>query len=508
MFRFRGALLVQAIIVLVAALLRLPSLWQDGLWRDEGNVYVLATSANLSQMFSRMLVTQFHPPVYFIMAFAWTRIFGTSELAVKGLPYLASLVTILLVYRLARSAGGSDRVAAVAASIYAITPQAIVLATETLYPVAAMFCTLLTWLVFDAFRRSVTPVRAACIVAATALLMWTHYLALFFVPALVACTLVLGENRLRKIAIAAALIVGALPFIAWMPVFLTQQHTGLPYNVTHASLREHLSLFATLLRGWAPVSTRVFAWVAFALLFVALAVVAKHRQIRSLPFALGVLFVVWIGVVAANNLAQPRYIFPLYGLMCVFVASVFFDFLNAVRLQDPVAWRRAGVPVLAAMCALALSDNAAAAVRASQVPKSGIRSLVAHEPLSARTLYVLAPDYLASTFAFYSRNTHVTVRGFVRADHPEIFRIPRYAIDWNRPGVVDYQYNAISRQAVRYQYVTLILDSFAEDQGSVPYGKVWPLLTDLMRHYRLVHAAHYPGRLETVSEYVFRTSPA
>ncbi len=85
-------------LIIISILLRLISLNQS-LWLDE------AISANVAKNFTyQNIVTQFsphdfHPPLFYLTLKAWSSIFGFSEISLRSLSILFSLITIFLVYK-------------------------------------------------------------------------------------------------------------------------------------------------------------------------------------------------------------------------------------------------------------------------------------------------------------------------------------------------------------------------------------------------------------------------
>jgi hypothetical protein len=96
-----------------------------------------------------------------------------------------------------------------------------------------------------------------------------------------------------------------------------------------------------------------------------------------------------------------------------------------------------------------------------------------------RTLYVIAPDYLASTFAFYARDASVTFHGFVRWEPPEVLGIAGYAGDWSKSSVVGDTLSSIAREGHCFECLDIVADQHARNQGEVHYGRVSQLLNRL-----------------------------
>jgi 4-amino-4-deoxy-L-arabinose transferase-like glycosyltransferase len=500
----REIALVAAVVALAVAL-RLPGLFGDGVWRDQANVWVQLSAPNLAEFFRRVTATEWHPPLYFVLAWCWAKLAGTSEFALEIVPFAFSIATVPLLYRLGRELGGVAA-GALAAGLFAVAPLPIAYAAEYLYPPSCCASTLLALLVVRARTGPLTAARAATLALAAFAVVFSHYTGLLFVPLLAVFAVAIAANRRRGFAVAVALGVGTLPFAAWLPIFLVQRRIGIPYR-TAGSITERAAFFVHALGAFSPVRPLAFELLFGLVLAAALAVVVRARRLQPVPLALGVLFLVMLALIAAQNLLENRYALPYLGVGYAGAGWILACAASALRTAQPSAWRRWGQIGAVTFASLLVGSDAASAVLTSRIPKSGIRT-IAHAPSAdAATLYVLAPDYLASTFAFYARDTAPNVAGFVRWDQPEIFRLAAYAADWNRADAVDRTLARVRAAPARITEVDLVIDDRAGDSGGVPYGRVSDLLARLRGRYRLLDRSAHPGRYEAVTEYRFARLP-
>ena len=142
------------------------------------------------------------PPLYYLLAFAWTKLFGTSEVAIRSLSALIGTATVPLAFATARRLV-EERAALVAAGLVAVNPILVWYSQEAR---AYALLVLLTVVSLGAFavacrRPSVTPTRAhpsgrthpgagrqaggrgALVLwaLASALALTTHYFAIFVI---------------------------------------------------------------------------------------------------------------------------------------------------------------------------------------------------------------------------------------------------------------------------------------------------------------------------------------
>src|SRR5688572_12030129 len=89
-----------AALLTIALLVRLPdlneSLWYDELWSTH---VIIGSFGDLL----RVWLYDIHPPFYNGLAFAWSRVFGDSEISVRILPMLCGLATVALMPELGAS---------------------------------------------------------------------------------------------------------------------------------------------------------------------------------------------------------------------------------------------------------------------------------------------------------------------------------------------------------------------------------------------------------------------
>lgn len=125
------------LILGLAAFLRVNNLARQSLWADEGNSVALA-GRSFGEI-AQAAALDIHPPLYYWLLSLWTRVFGTSEVAVRSLSVVLGVATVWLVFLLGRRLFG--RVAGlVAAFLLAISPLHVYYSQE-----ARMYALLAFW---------------------------------------------------------------------------------------------------------------------------------------------------------------------------------------------------------------------------------------------------------------------------------------------------------------------------------------------------------------------------
>ena len=490
-------------IVVLAALIRLPSLLHDGLWRDDANVYVELLAPSFREFLHRVTQIEYHPPLYFCIVYAWTKYAGLSELSLKLLPFIFSLLAVPIVFLLGKEAV-SRCAGLVAAAMYAVAPLPVVYSTFYLYPLALFSFTTVAWLVIRQRRRSPTVTGWVAVAAASFVAVGTHYMALLYLPLLGLWALASPRGCRRGIVLASAIAVGMLAFAAWLPVLLGQLRVGVPYEGP-TSIADKLTFLTIALLQLLPVRLATFDWTVFLVLVCGALVVTGKSVARSDAGALGAIVLAAVIADAAANLRQVRYVEPFYGLLCVFFAASFVLLAARLAAEHSVLTRRWGTGIACLLSAVFLGGDVAFALENSAVPRSGIRTFAASGPPTGSTLFVLAPDYLAPTFAFYTRGLPVRFIGFPRVVHPEIFTLAGYEASWSAPHAVDNTLAAIARESKTgtFRYLDVIVQDDVESVGYLDYGRTWDLLRAVELRYKLLGRTRYSGKWEFISVYQF-----
>lgn len=214
-------------IVSAGAAVRFSTLDVQSFWLDEGITVGRLLRTDLGGMLSHIPQTEQAPPLYYVLAWLWTRPFGTSEVGVRTLSALLGTAAIPLAFALGRQLV-SQRAGLVAAALTAFSPLLVWYSQE-----ARSYALLvpLSGLTILLFQRAVDepgqdPERSRAIwrwAIAAALALASHYFALFLVVPQAAWLVFRGLPR--NTARRAVLAVGAVG-AALLPLALHQASHG------------------------------------------------------------------------------------------------------------------------------------------------------------------------------------------------------------------------------------------------------------------------------------------
>lgn len=376
-----GRLAVTAVVAVVAAGVVLRFVTHSAMWLDEA-LTVDISRLPLGQI-PAALKRDGAPPLFYVLLHFWMEAFGQGDEAVRSLSGLFSCATLPLVWVAGRRLGG--RTAAVGTLlVVASSPFAIYYGTEArMYALVAFLVAAGAVALLRAVERP-RPGNVVAVGVVTAALLYTHYWALYLVAVTglwLLWTAWRGPEARRPAArwLCGAMVVGALAFVPWLPIFVFQaRHTGTPWAepASFAAMVNAVSSFAGGAVGETASGGRALALLLFALGGLGFFGLATGRltidlDLRGRPRAraLGWVFVATIvlaivGGAVSHSAFQARY------AMVVFVPLMLLVGLGLTTLADPRV--RAGVLAVAVLAGLAgdvanLGNTRTEAVRVAAV---------------------------------------------------------------------------------------------------------------------------------------------
>ncbi|MBS1870707.1 MAG: glycosyltransferase family 39 protein [Actinobacteria bacterium] len=232
--------LALAAILALAALLRFATLRTQSIWFDEAATWDLVRRP-FGEMLRRIPDGESNPPLFYVLEWIWTRVFGDGEAGLRSLPALAGLLTVPVAYGIARHAASAlprraTWAGLAAAALVAVDPLLVWFSQEAR---SYALATLLSALALLLLQRAQDDRRGRLLAGwavVSALALATHYFTAF-VLAPQALWLLWRHPRRR----AAACAVGAVAAagLALLPLLLAQ--AGNPYDIAGTSLALRLA---------------------------------------------------------------------------------------------------------------------------------------------------------------------------------------------------------------------------------------------------------------------------
>jgi uncharacterized membrane protein len=204
----------------VAILLRFSDLGDQSLWVDEA-LTVRLLDGSLGDLLSGVADHETTPPLYYVLVWAWAKLLGDTEFALRSLSAIAGVACVPVMYVIARTLF-DRRAAAVAAALTATSTVFVWYSQEVRSYSLWLLLTALALFFWIRTLDAPTNRNLAWWSAMSALALCTHYLALAFVVPQAAWLLWRHRGRAAGIAVGAVALVA----LALVPLALQQRAGG------------------------------------------------------------------------------------------------------------------------------------------------------------------------------------------------------------------------------------------------------------------------------------------
>ena len=220
------------LVTLAGAVLRFWQLGRQSFWYDE-----VVTAGLMRSSFGTMLhgvhTGESSPFLYYVLAWCWSKVVGTSEVGLRSFSALVGTAAIPVTYCAGRALV-ARRAGVLAAALVAFSPFLIWYSQEArVYSLFVLVGSLSLWAFAEAWA---SPTRRTLIywAVASALALWTHYFAFFLVGA--EGFLLLVRPATRRPALGPILgVIAAAAAIA--PLLRHQEYNGLNTFIAAIPLR-------------------------------------------------------------------------------------------------------------------------------------------------------------------------------------------------------------------------------------------------------------------------------
>jgi mannosyltransferase len=337
LLREQPELAVLAAIVLLGGGLRFATLGLQSYRYDEAVTAVRVLHPSLFDTLSTVPNSESSPPLYYAVAWLWSRLFGVGEVGLRSLSALAGTASIVVIY-LAASKLTTRRVGLIAAAIVAVNPVLIWFSQDARAYSLVFLLTCLSFLFFARTMRSPKEGPDRGVLAGwalfSALALATHYFAIFVVAPEAALMLWRTVGR-RQVVIACACVaaVGAL----LLPIALQQASHQRAHWIAREPLGQRLERSAaklvgddngdehgTRLAGPFPLVLPAGLAVAAALMIGLLASNDERRRlVPALWVAAAGVVVPLLLALAGSDYLVGRNILPVFVPLIVIIAAGF-----------------------------------------------------------------------------------------------------------------------------------------------------------------------------------------
>jgi 4-amino-4-deoxy-L-arabinose transferase-like glycosyltransferase len=161
-----------------------------------------------------VLLSDTSPPLYYLLLYGWTAIFGTSDMALRLFSIACSLACLPFLVGIARLTGGRAAVLPVCI-LFALSPIAIYYSSEGRMYALLWFCVLATtWVSFVMRQRGPAIILTTLWILTSAAGFLTHYFFVFPWLAIIAY-MVLSPGKLKRLPAAGSVLATALLIVPW-----------------------------------------------------------------------------------------------------------------------------------------------------------------------------------------------------------------------------------------------------------------------------------------------------
>jgi len=221
----RRELALLGAITAAAAIARFATLDLQSYHHDEAVTAARVLLPNLGDTLDVVVSSERSPPLYYLVAWAWAKLFGTGEVGLRSLSALVGTLTVPAAFFAARELAGRARAAVriglIAAAFVAVNPYLVWYSQEArAYAFLVLFAALALAL-FARAERDPTPANLALWAGASAAAVLSHYFAIFPTAA-EAAWLIWATGGEHRRALGATLATAAVG-LALIPLALSQE---------------------------------------------------------------------------------------------------------------------------------------------------------------------------------------------------------------------------------------------------------------------------------------------
>lgn len=415
----RNAYVVVGITV-AGAVIRFATLGQQSFWAEEAITRSLI-ERSLGSMLHTVPNSESTPPVYYVLAWFWTHVFGTHEIGLRSLSATLGTLTIPVAYLAAKTLIGREGPSLAVASFVAVSPIMVWYSQESRsYETYTFFSAVSLLFLARAWRDGRRSDFWAWAVAA-GLAMASHYCAGFLVVG--ETVLLVYRYRRRSIPpVFFALLIA----VALAPLALYQHnHIDAYRELNGESLHSRIWSIG---QRWAFVSYNPGRNVALAIVWTSIAVLVwrARRNVGARVAVFVALTAVGIPILLATTNAWDIFSFRN-------VISGWIPLAIAVAAGFPDG--RRAVLMTAAGCLVLLAPTVAIASKTTLQRDSWRPAVAALRTLPPTSRALVSED--SFTAPQYWPALHVLEAGGVRVR--EIDYVSRYATATRRfPGLPDF----------------------------------------------------------------------
>ena len=221
------------VITAVAAIVRFATLGVQSYDHDEAVTAARVLHPSLFDTLAVVAHSERSPPPYYVLAWPWSRIFGTGEVGLRSLSALIGTVTVPVAYCAAAELIDRRRTALLAAGLVALNPYLVWYSQEARSYALMVLFGAAAFLYFVRSLNRPSPRSLTLWALASALALCSHYFSAFLIAP--EAVWLLTRSRWRR---QAALALGSVLIVALalIPLAISQEGIGRRNGFTQTPL--------------------------------------------------------------------------------------------------------------------------------------------------------------------------------------------------------------------------------------------------------------------------------
>jgi mannosyltransferase len=335
-------------LTLLAAALRFSFLDRQSFWFDEA-VTVQLVRESFTEMLASVPSTESTPPLYYVLAWSWSKTFGTGEVGLRALSALLGAATVPVAYA-AGTLLVSRRAGIFTAGLVACSPLLIWYSQEARsYALLALLSALSLLLFRYAWLRP-SPRALALWSLVACLALATHYFAVFLIGAEAVWLVIVRRCRVVWVGVGVVAAAG----IALLPLALHQESTDQTWWITARPLGDRITEALTqfMMGSYAPPHhiAVLTALAAIGITVGGLIMLAEGHERQGGMIALALGSVAVLGPLALAPTSLDKFLYRNLIGAWVPLAIALAAFLASRRVG------RLGLLLITAACAVELAS--------------------------------------------------------------------------------------------------------------------------------------------------------
>ncbi len=300
--------------------------WTQSLWRDEAFSVWNAQDGIVDAI--RRTSGDFNPPLYYILLNFWMRIFGRSEIALRGMSILFFFLFLLVVYKFAYAIFKKTNPARMTVLFMALNPMLLYFAFELrMYSLLCLFATLSMYFFYIRNWR--------WYIIATTLGLYTQPFMVFVV--ITQMILLLIKKRFRQIVVNAALLF--VLYIPWISTLIMQFKSSGPMWMYPVNVTTITTVLGNVFMGYEGTPPNLWILTGIISIILIMVTIRLLRQNQHKEFIQFVTYWVYIPVISVLliSILKPIYvhryvIFVTIGE--VFLLSIFINLIKQSKTKN------------------------------------------------------------------------------------------------------------------------------------------------------------------------------